>query len=459
MRNVIQKADFGGILYSPRTDQTLVLSPTAVAAAEYGIRHGVERIRQHIDRLDGEARQKTLEALAVLESTGCFSPDVRTVIMPPAGAAGILRAPAQVYVLLTRRCNLRCLHCFPSAGTAAQGELTLPQWQRVLDGLNEWGVPNINLTGGEPLLYPHYFEVLEHACDCDLALSMTTNGSLVTRSVAARLARYAPWFRFVHVSVDGTSQIHDSIRGAGSFDAATRAAGYLLDAGVRAGFSITLSALSMPCIDELVKLAESMGAQSLAFADVKPTGRALDHRHLLFNYTLQERKAAWDMVHRLGKGKRLKVFAQVREGMDHPPLLRRHLSGYRCVENLSIDSNGSMTPCTFISGQLTKLLGSPPNALKGMFDAWSSGAQFNYMRSIATPDPCLRCDSYLLTCGGGCPTRSLAVSGSLSEIDPFCGRTSLIPRDTKVYMLMNDLGGPVRTQSCSDSGTVGAKAH
>ncbi len=99
---------------------------------------------------------------------------------------------------LTYRCNLRCRHCYTDPYIDVQffpRELTLAELFHLLDDLQDLGVIWLNLTGGDILMHPHFFEVYERAYRQGFLLQLYTNGTLFTRGVIQRLQRHATLHR------------------------------------------------------------------------------------------------------------------------------------------------------------------------------------------------------------------------------------------------------------------------
>jgi len=126
-------------------------------------------------------------------------------------------------------CNLACRHCFNASGPRAPWLAPLDSVivRRAIAEAEALGVREFYFTGGEPLLHPDLFPLLE----CALAVAPTTlltNGILIDEAIADRLAAIAAGSRYsleVRVSVDGiTAEENDAIRGRGSFEKALRAA-------------------------------------------------------------------------------------------------------------------------------------------------------------------------------------------------------------------------------------------
>jgi radical SAM protein with 4Fe4S-binding SPASM domain len=89
---------------------------------------------------------------------------------------------------LSRVCNLRCIYCYASSGTALENELSVAEIQDVIEQAVALGVKKIIiLGGGEPLLYPHLFEVIDCILEKKLVVDLFTNGLTLTDSIAAKL--------------------------------------------------------------------------------------------------------------------------------------------------------------------------------------------------------------------------------------------------------------------------------
>ena len=182
---------------------------------------------------------------------------------------------------LTERCNLHCAHCYQSGDSSIE-ELSLTEIREMLaeidDMLQSWSEayqlefsPSLNITGGEPLLRRDLFKILAEAGKKDFAVFLLTNGTLVDAEKAAHLA--AAGVRGVQVSIEGPEEIHELIRGAGSFAAACRGITHLVDAGLAVTLNATLSEMNADKFREMIDLCSTLGAQKLGFSRLVPSGR------------------------------------------------------------------------------------------------------------------------------------------------------------------------------------------
>ena len=88
-----------------------------------------------------------------------------------------LAAPLYVAWQITNECNLACLHCIEESGPgkAFADELDREQVFSVLDQLLDSEVPYLSFSGGEPMLHPHFFAMVERACERGAQLQIETN--------------------------------------------------------------------------------------------------------------------------------------------------------------------------------------------------------------------------------------------------------------------------------------------
>lgn len=183
----------------------------------------------------------------------------------------------QLYFYLTEGCNLACRHCWlaPRLDTAGTRYPSLPVelFETAIREGRPLGLSGVKLTGGEPLLHPHFRRLLEIVRREELGLTIETNGLLCTPEIAAEIAGSPR--PFVSVSLDGTdAETHEWVRGVpGSFAGARRAVSHLVSAGLRPQIIFTVMSRNAGQVDDVVAMAEELGAGSVKFNVVQPTAR------------------------------------------------------------------------------------------------------------------------------------------------------------------------------------------
>ncbi len=102
--------------------------------------------------------------------------------------------------------------------------------------------PSFNVTGGEPFLRPDFFAILERMAGIGFEIYVLSNGTIITAERARRLADLP--VHGVQVSLEGPREIHEAIRGPGSFAASLQGIRTLTAAGVKVSLNATLSRLN-----------------------------------------------------------------------------------------------------------------------------------------------------------------------------------------------------------------------
>ncbi|WP_059411407.1 heme d1 biosynthesis radical SAM protein NirJ [Cupriavidus basilensis] len=189
---------------------------------------------------------------------------------PPAGPVVIWN--------LVRRCNLNCRHCYStSADTDFKGELTTAEALAVLAQLRQARVPALILSGGEPLLRPDLYPLARRARALGFHLSLSSNGTLLDRAHAARLADAG--FGYVGVSLDGLEATHDRFRRSdGAFARALAGLRAARAAGLRVGVRMTLTEANAAELPALVALTEAEGIDKFYLSHFNYAGRARGHQ-------------------------------------------------------------------------------------------------------------------------------------------------------------------------------------
>jgi SynChlorMet cassette radical SAM/SPASM protein ScmF len=136
------------------------------------------------------------------------------------------------------------------------------------------GLINVKLTGGEPLLHPDFMHMVDYLCEKGVRLTMETNGTLVTPEIARYLVEKST-LDFISISLDGATAVsHDAFRGVkGSFERTMRGLQNLVDVGYHPQIIMSLHTGNINEIEQLVLLVQGIGAGSVKFNLIQPTGR------------------------------------------------------------------------------------------------------------------------------------------------------------------------------------------
>ncbi len=187
---------------------------------------------------------------------------------PPASR----RKPVVVWNV-TRRCNLNCLHCYTdSHDHAYKDELTTEEGMRLLGDLAAFEVPVVLFSGGEPLMRPDIWTLLNHARILGLRTVLSTNGTLIDERIAERCKEAG--VAYIGVSLDGVGEVNDRFRGKkGAFEAAVRGIESAGKVGIKTGLRLTLTRHTVVSLEQIFSLASQLPIQRMCFYHLVYAGR------------------------------------------------------------------------------------------------------------------------------------------------------------------------------------------
>ena len=193
-----------------------------------------------------------------------------------------LAAPLYIAWQITNECNLACLHCIEESGPgkAFADELEETQIFAVLEELMKHEVPYLSFSGGEPMLHPQFFRMVEYVCERGAQLKIETNGHYLSVDNCRRMK--ALGVKAVQVSLDGASAAtFNRMRVRGNFDTAIDGLRNLRDAGVAVEINFSPAHFNAHEIGAVVDLAYDVGAYSFYTGRTMFTGNAVKAwRHL-----------------------------------------------------------------------------------------------------------------------------------------------------------------------------------
>lgn len=203
------------------------------------------------------------------------------------------RGPVVIWNLI-RRCNLACKHCYSiSADVDFEGELKREELLTVMDDLKAFGVPVLILSGGEPLLHPHIFELSRRARQMGFYVGLSTNGTLIDEAMADRIAEIG--YPYVGISLDGIGATHDQFRRqAGAFDKSLQALRLCRARGIKVGVRYTMTQDNSDELPKLMQLCIDEDIDKFYFSHLNYAGRG--NRNRKDDVFLQTTRSAMDRL-------------------------------------------------------------------------------------------------------------------------------------------------------------------
>ncbi|MFX1296343.1 MAG: radical SAM protein [Promethearchaeota archaeon] len=252
-------------------------------------------------------------------------------------------APLSVVWNYTKKCNMKCPHCFSDAqyNQKSENELSTEEAKRVIDILEANDVIAVNFCGGEPLMRDDVFEVMKYTHDHGIIPSISTNATLLSKEVCQNL--HNSGVRSLDISLDSvTPKIHDRLRGmSGSYEMAVNGIINAVEFGKYEEIILntTLTDFNAHEIPQIYEFAKVSGATKYYVSSILPTGRG--KKYIKHDVSHEIKKKVMNFM--------ATKFIQHAQGRDELLVLGRGMPYYsRACDELS---HGNIYPvCEIITG-------------------------------------------------------------------------------------------------------------
>jgi len=338
----------------------------------------------------------------------------------------------------TNKCNLRCRHCYQDAGgRGLPDELTREERLRLVDEMGEAYVSMVSFAGGEPLMDADLWPVLERCRRWGIHTSIATNGSLITKEAAARLA--ATGVKYVEVSLDSVHpERHDAFRGhPGAWERTVRGMRNVVEQeGLRLGIAMCVSQRNIDEVEDMLRFAVEIGANCFAHFNFIPVGRGLEMAH--DDLTPDQRERLLRTLNEWMNERRISILSTAPQfgrtalayagsaalqpcshvgggGGTKARVVAKYLGGCgagRCY--VCIEPNGTITPCVYLPHRVMGNIRRRP-----FLEIFRNNEFWDLLcdRDRRTGH-CEVCE-FKHYCGG-CRARADAYYGELNAADPGC---------------------------------------
>ncbi len=315
---------------------------------------------------------------------------------------------------VTRKCNLKCSHCYLNAAKdELRNELTTEEGKMLIDQISEVSNPLLILSGGEPLLRNDIYELIEYGTSKGFRMGLGSNGSLLDEDKAKRLADAG--VKTVSISLDSNIlEKHDDFRGvAGSWQKAIDAIKALKKNRILVQVNTTVTQENHSDIDNIMTLTEQLGVENFHLFFLVPTGRGAkltDISPTSYENMIKSTFAK-TMKHKLNvRPSCAPQFMRIAKDMhlDMRQWIRGCLAGlYYC----RVYPNGDVTPCPYLPVKLGNI------REKRFSEIWFNSDILKDLRDFdKLKGKCAVC-RHKGVCGG-CRARAYGLS---SDFIDFCG--------------------------------------
>jgi len=345
----------------------------------------------------------------------------------------MMPSPRNVDLEITSRCNATCRYCYylNNEGVVYR-DLPTRQWLDFIDELGRANVMSVCLCGGEAMLRPDFFELVAAIVRNRMRFSILSNGSLINRDVALKLKETGR-LDSIQISLDGsTPDVHEIMRGRGSFAPAVGAIRLLKEEGLPVTVRVTVHGKNihdLPSVSHL--LLEEIGLPSFSTNAICSLGThakydddcfltprqrlqamktlaAIEERYPGRIQALAGPLAEWHLFHGMENARK----------KGEPIAGRGRLVGCGCIfTSLAVRADGAFIPCITLPSMVLGQMGRD-----SLVDVWQHTPLLNDLRRRVTIPldsfaECRGCD-YLSSCTGSCAGSAFSLLGEHNRPSP-----------------------------------------
>jgi len=340
--------------------------------------------------------------------------------------------PYLVSYAVTKKCNLKCKHCYSDALDApAPEELSTSEAKTLLDTLADWGIQLLIFDGGEPFCRDDFFEIANYASRRRMRIVVGSNGTLIDVQTASRMKDVG--VQAVQISIDGARpETHDSFRGEeGSFRNAMQGVEACRQVGLPFQFGMVIRKQSLPEIPSMLELAVKSGANAAEFFDLVQVPRvrrecpeeilSRDERKSVMEWLAKAQKDCPIVIRSPGcpmyplilKEKSIQPKHLPAHALRRIPYYERGCAAGMPNGYITILPNGDVIPCMLLQVKLGNI--RDDNIVK----IWEQSPILAELRSRSLLEgKCNRCRHRDIC--AGCRGRAYEETGNMLASDPGC---------------------------------------
>jgi len=355
---------------------------------------------------------------------------------PPLGAdhAGAARAasrpgpPLWLLLELTYRCPLHCVFCYNPTDFARTGpELGTEDWLRVLREARAQGAVQLGLSGGEPLTRDDLEPIVAEAHRLGFYSNLITSGVGLTETRITALK--AAGLDHIQLSFqDSTRQMNDFLSSTRTFELKSKVAALIKQHDYPMVLNVVLHRLNIDHVEEILAMAERMGADYVELANTQFYGWAWQNREQLMPSRAQVERAE-------------EVTRRFRDRLDRPMRIFFVVPDYferrpkACMNGLgslflTVTPDGTALPCH--AARILPGLEFPNVKSASIEHIWYESTGFNHFRGDAwMKEPCRSCPEKARDFGG-CRCQAYLLTGDAANADPVCDLSPYHQRVTEV---------------------------
>ena len=334
----------------------------------------------------------------------------------PSKQAKPVGNPLWLVAEITYKCPLHCVFCYNPVDYTRYGqELSTDEWLRVLRESRELGVTQLGFSGGEPLVRDDLEIMIAEA------RKLGYYSNLITSGVGLNEKRIAAFKEggLDHIQLsfqDSTRELNDFLSSTRTFELKSKTAKLIKQYEYPMVLNVVLHRLNIDHVQQILEMAEAMGAEYVELANTQYYGWALVNRdHLLPSKEQLQRAEEVTNKFRERVGNKMKIYFVVPDYYEIRP--KACMNGWGSVF-ITVTADGMVLPCH--EARMLPGLTFPNAREANMKWIWYDSPAFNTYRGDEwMTEPCRSCPEKIKDFGG-CRCQAYMLTGDARNADPVC---------------------------------------
>lgn len=324
-----------------------------------------------------------------------------------------------MYVELTSACNLRCRYCYNKSGEKAD----FLDYKPIINFLNNvkpfWSGAKreVFLSGGEPLLYDRYFDVIVETKKLGYDVYLVTNGCSLTYDIMQEIS---PYIKGVQISLDGCSpEIHDYFRGEGSFLKTIKNIQSFDDEMLKKiRTRISIGKKNYDNVIKYIEFCKDLGIAGVQFGLIRKQGRGRTHYESMYELSMED---IYNLKFAIDEKKESLAAFGFDVGLFDVEGGNCILTEDHPLIDMRIDSLGDIYPCHGFYSIEFRMGNIFNDTIEEIFEGAKTCSIFDALcERRKSLSGCQKCMWRENICHGGCPAVAHMLYGDINNLDDKC---------------------------------------
>lgn len=192
-----------------------------------------------------------------------------------------MKGPLHISLDITKKCNLRCMHCYNDSGFSNDDDLSDTEVLQLAEQIIKVEPYSFCFCGGEPMLRRELmYEIINMFKQHGIHSSCVSNGYFISLDVANELKKAG--LNTIQISLDGDQKAHDKLRNVvGAYKKAISAIENLKKVQINVGIAFSPTSWNIEQFQHVYEIAQEFKCFEVRVQELMPLGRGYINKEII----------------------------------------------------------------------------------------------------------------------------------------------------------------------------------